>query len=348
MNKIEVLGKYSLCDKSWSNNDALRKISLAIANYDEIKNCDNEMYEYIILCYGCRLEDHSKDGYTIKNSAAHINRILNYYKGKNCNVRVKYVMLDKDAPLKEDGLVLAKYINQLCKDSNCNSVNIVGHSKAGVMFFDMIKHLDNNSLSKTNLYNVAVPYTGTKMASPKFIYNDIKIIIDSQIKNKDLADKIYKSTINFYEGISSNSHMDYDISLPGGVQEDRLDRYDSSIIENIFSKENINAMKNLNSFQNYITGIDETTLPRAIFTGDFTGIGLCIIDDVLMDRKSDGFVCSDAQRKVSNYMHNSHRIISGAHHGILSDELYCNRIFSDIYDNIEQNNEKKFVRGLVK
>ena len=106
----------------------------------------------------------------------------------------------------------------------------------------MIKYIDINNRGKINLYDIATPYLGTKMASPKFIYNDIKLFIDRHIPNKTLATNVYSWLIKFYEGISSNSHMDYDISLPNGIPDNKLKNYDENLIKNLMHNDNIDAI----------------------------------------------------------------------------------------------------------
>jgi hypothetical protein len=346
VDKIEVLGKFSLEKKDWYNDLESRKISLSLANYDEIKNIDSDSYNYIIYSYGSRLEDHSPDGFNIKNNQANVDKILNYYNGKNCNIKVKFIMLDKDAPLREDGILLAQYINNLCLDSKCNSINIIAYSKSGVMFFDMIKYLNHECYKKINLYNVATPYTGTKMASPKFIYKDIETFINSHIFNEYLSNKVYNALISFYESISSNSHMDYDIALPGGVLDDRLDKYDESFIRSLLVDDNISVIKMLNRFSNYTTGIDDSTLRRALRTCNFNGVGMCLINDILMGKNSDGFVHTLSEEEISKYINVDNKYIKGAHHDLTSDSLYFNQVLSDMCDDILEDNEKKLIRKL--
>lgn len=348
MGKIEIIGKYNLYNNNWFfGNNNFNEISLAIANYEPIKNNDSEKYNYIIYCYGSRVENHSKNAYNIKEKQAHVDNILNYFKTKNHNIIVKFIMLDKDAPLKEDGIVLANYINSLCNNGNCNSVNLLGYSKSGVMFFEMIKHIKIKNFSKINLYNIATPYLGTKMASPKIIYADVKTFVDNHISNKQLADKIYNHLIKFYESISSNSHMDYDIALEDGVPKDKLDKYDDTLIKGLLLQDNINAIKSLNRLENFTTGIDNTTLRRALMTANFNGIGMCLIDDMLMGKDSDGFVHTKSEEVISNYLDVSSQHIKGAHHDLMSDNLYYSGILYNLSDNLSEDREKSLTKKRI-
>ena len=77
MGKIEIIGKYNLYDSNWIyGNNERNDISLAIANYESIKNNDSNKYNYIIYCYGSRVENHSKDAYNIKEKQAYVNNII--------------------------------------------------------------------------------------------------------------------------------------------------------------------------------------------------------------------------------------------------------------------------------
>lgn len=346
MGKIEIIGKYNLYDNNWiyGNNES-NDISLAVANYEPIRNNDSDKYDYIIYCYGSRVENHSKDAINIKEKKAYVNNILNYFKTKKHNVIVKFIMLDRDAPLKEDGVILADYINGLCNRADCNSINILGYSKGGVMFFDMIKHINKKNRVKINLYNAATPYMGTKMASPKILYKDVKGFINGHISNKDLANKIYAYLINFYESISSNSHMDYDIAIEDGIPEDRLDKYDDTLIKYLLLQDNIDAIKSINRFENFTTGINDDTLKRAIMTANFTGIGMCLIDDMLMGKNSDGFVHTSSEEAISNYLDVNNKHIKGAHHDLMSDNLYYNEILYNINENLIEDREKILIKN---
>lgn len=345
MGKIDIIGKYNLDNNSWSSADKNNsQISLAVASYDFIKNNDSDSYSYIIYCYGSRVENHSKDSLNINDNQAYVNKIIDYFKKKKHNIIVKFIMLDKDAPLRKDGMVIANYINNICDDKNCISVNLLGHSKSGVMFFDMIKYIEKKNYNKINLYNMATPYLGTKMASPKFIYNDIKVFIDSHISNKLIATKVYDSLIRLYESISSNSHMDYDIALPNGVLKNNINNYDETLIRGLLNVENIDAIKSINRFHNFITGIDNTTLKRALTSGNFIGMAMCIINDLFMDKVSDGFVPMSSEEVVSKYIDHTNINIKGAHHLLMSDNSYYNEVLYQINKNLNEDLTKKLIK----
>lgn len=340
MEKIEILGKYNLTENSWGEvNKDNRRDSLAISNYEPIINKEEETkYDYIIHCRGSRLEDHSKDGYHISDNAGHIDGIIEYFKNKDTNIIIKFVMLDNDAPLRENGRFLAYYINSLCKNINCNSINIIACSKAGVTFFNSIKYINSEYYKKINLYNVVTPYEGTMMASPELVYEAINNLMSRQFTRLFKNFGIQELT-KLYESISSKSHMDYDIGL---LDKNSSCNYDASLIRNLFMKENINAIKSINNFRNYTAGIDNTTLKRAISIRNGYGIGMCLINEYLMGRGSDGLVHTWSEESISKYMDVNTSHIKGAHHDIMSDSVYRNEILFDIYDNLlEQRNLKR-------
>ena len=343
MAKIDIIGKYNKDQDKWSIDKDRTRTSLAIASYDPIIYDETKKIDYIIYCYGSRVENHSKDGSEISEKKAYVDKILNYFKSKKHNIIVKFVMLDKDSPLKNDGVELAEYINDLGALENCKSINIVGYSKSGVMFFDMIKYIDKRYYDKINLYNVATPYSGTKMASPKVLYNDVKIMVENHIPNKKMANMVYCGLIKFYESISSNSHMDYDISIPNGIPDNKLDNYDETLIKNLLLDENINAIKSINSFQNYLTCIDDTTLKRAMLTGNYIGIGMCLINDLIMNKNSDGFVPISSEKIISDYIDVDQIKINGAHHYFMSDSIYRDMLLYNIDKRITEDDEKKII-----
>ena len=51
-----------------------------------------------------------------------------------------------------------------------------------------------------------------------------------------------------------------------------------------------------------ITGINKNTLKEAMCTMSLSGIGLCLLDDMFFDNKSDGMVYVDSQRKVEKFI----------------------------------------------
>ena len=341
MGEIECFGKWDLEKGIWIKNPGLkfRGRSFAIANYDKIIN-NNGRINYIIFARGSRVEDHSNDFSEIQEKEAGIEKIINHYRKCNDNYDIKLFLMDADAPIIEDAKFLAKYIDYLASLPTTNSINIIGLSKCSVMNFYVPSFFSNsNTYNKTNIFNIATPYNGTKLASPLIFYPEVKKVISSKIHNEKLADLIYIKLINMYEGISSNSHMDYDIAIPGGIPDSKKNVYDESLIKNIFSTNNIDAIKKLNSFKNFLTGIDQNTLKEAITMMNLTGIGLCILNDVFFNKQSDGMVYISSQKKVDNVLDIKSCKLVSAHHDVASNTRVINDVLHVVDDVIDEFNQ---------
>ena len=297
MGKIDIIAKWDLEKNKWTQSSDLKDIgrSFAIANYKKIIN-DNGKINYIIIDQGSRVEDHSKDFFNIKETEVGIDNVISHYERCNGNYDIKLFLMDADAPIIEDAKLFANYVEKLASLPNTNSVNIVGLSKCSVMNFYVPRFFKNSdTYKKTNIYNIASPYEGTKFASPKIFYPEIKRVFKSDI----LCNTLVK---NIYEKISSNSHMDYDIAIPGGIPAEKLHIYDESFIKNVFCTDNVEAVKRLNSFKNILTSIDSNVRKEAIKTLNFYGIALCLFDKMFFDGKSDGMVYTSSQRKVEDVL----------------------------------------------
>jgi len=348
MGQIQVFGKWNLEKGIWVKNPDEKDYgrSFAIANYDRIINDDGKI-DYIIFTHGSRVEDHSKDFFEIKEKKAGMKNIISHYQNSNGNYCIKLFLMDADAPIIEDARLLAKYVEMLATIPTTNSVNIIGLSKCSVMNFYLPRFFEKSTtFAKTNIYNIAAPYDGTKLASPLVFYPEVRKVISSKISNEKLSNTIYEKIVNFYEGISSNSHMDYDIAIPGGIPESKQHVYDETFIQNVFAADNVEAVKKLNSFKNFLTGIDSNTLKEAISTMNFTGIGLCILNDVFFDNKSDGMVYISSQQQVDDIMGiKSHQLVS-AHHDVPSNKRVMSDVLSVVDDTIGEFTEKQ--KSLIK
>ena len=269
MGYISIINKWNLEENKWqeplTKEDKGR--SASFANYKGIYNNVEAGIDYVILAYGTRLEDHSKNFQDIKDTKCGIDKIISYFENKNKNVNVQLYMMDTDAPIVEDAKLLAEYIDKLANQIGVNSINFVGLSKGGAMAFHIPKYFKNPaSFSKSNIYTVASPFEGTRMASPKIFYPDVKKLIISKLGDNKLSNSVYKALISFYESISSNSHMDYDIAMLGGIPDDKLHLYDDSLIKDMFSNQNINAITKVANYKNLVTGIDDKTLKESLKT----------------------------------------------------------------------------------
>lgn len=343
MGKINVYAKWDLKENKWiMPRKELYGRCFAVAGYTGIINNISEKVNYIIIGAGTRVEDHSKDFSNINEKKLRIDTVINHYSRKNGNYCIRAFLMDADAPIIEDAKLLAEYVDALAVLPTTNSINIIGLSKSSDMNFYMPRFFkEMESFRKTNMFNIAPPYTGTRLASPLLFYPDVKKFIVSKLGDTMLASLVYNSLIKVYEGVSSNSHMDYDIAIPGGIPKEKYNFYDESFIKNIFSNENIQAIKNLNSFKNIITGIDKDTWKEAIRTGNFTGLGLCLLDDIFFENKSDGMVYVDAQREVENVLDIKSHVLKSTHHDVNSNTRAFREVLGIVDDTLEENEEKK-------
>lgn len=343
MGKVEFSRKWDIEKCIWDKYPSLDKVgrSFSIVNYDSIINNDGQI-DYIIINHGSRVEDHSKDFINVKDKEVRIDQVISHYERCDGNYSIKLFLMDADAPLVEQSKLLSSYIEFLASMPNTNSVNLVGLSKGSIVNFYVPSFMSNlESFNKVNVYNIAAPYDGTKLASPLVFYPEVEKLISSKIRNSKLSNLIYKKLIDVYEGVSSNSHMDYDIAINGGIPDSKSTVYDESFIRNVFSNKNLEAIKRLQSFRNLITGIDENTLKEAISTMNLTGIGLCILDDLFFDNKSDGMVYVDSQRKVESVLDISSYKLVSAHHDVCTNLRVMNDILCVVDDTILEYDEKK-------
>lgn len=345
MGVIKYASKWNRQFKKWEtpeHNEKFRSFAVGsyLSEFDTILNSSEPEYNYVIISYGFRVEDHSNDTYKINKYEFFIDRFVDYFMNNSkSNYIVRYVMLDADAPLVEEAKKLASYIDNLASIPGTKSINIVGLSKCGAINMYAPKYLKNSkSYELTHIYNIATPYSGTTMASPLYFYPKIKELVTSKFGDNAISNFIYKKLVDFYESRSSNSHMDYDIAKLGGVSEDKKDNYDEEFIKNIFSDENIEALKKINGFENFTTHIDKDVIKKAIQTGDFNTIGLCILNSWFFDKKSDGFVLTSDQSLVENYLEVKSKELASSHMIMTSDSL--DTVLESINENVEEKKER--------
>lgn len=345
MKNVESVAKYSL-DKDEFIFDvpaAERGTAYSIASFEDIINDEeSDSFDYIIFIDGYRLENVTNNYDTVKDSKTAVKNILDYYKRQKRNVRLKQIFVDKDAPLEKDAILLANLVDKNSVMDNCKSVNVIGHSKGGTVAFNMPKYyVEPISFKKTNLYTVAVPFSGCIMASPKLFYPSIKSLIFKAIPNTDLAEKVYNKVVEFYESISSNSHMDNDVAKENGVFEKYADRYDINYVRNMFNLKNINAIKKLNHYQNIQTGIDDKTLLDSIIKGDFISIGLCLVDKYLIYELSDGFVEVSSQKAVEDKIEQGNTTFTSTTHNLLMQRKNTDKLCQIIEDTLLESEARE-------
>ena len=345
MSKVDIMGKWDIENEVWfvPESNKAKGRSLAIANYEPIINSGLDSNDYLIICIGFRLENVSINKKTISDKQYNINQIINYFEKTHKNIYIKCVLFDSDAPLKESGRKLGQYIDSLAAQPNTNSINIIGFSKGGVMCFDMTKSLKSGfCLQKTNLFTIATPFTGTLFASPKLLFEQLNEGIQTRTGNQYLSNAVTEVLKPIYGMVSSNSHMDYDIAIPHSIPEELLDFYDPSLIENIFAKENLLAIKQLLTYRNIYTGITKSTLKECLQNRDLLGVGLCLLNDIIYDEPADGFITLNSQQAVEQYFENiATSTLYSTTHSVFSNPRALTTICSIVNDTIDETDEKK-------
>ena len=258
--------------------------------------------------------------------------------------------MDKDAPIVEDAKKVASFIDLLNADGNTKSVTLLSLSKGCCLATYVPRFIKKeDSLKKLNVINVAAPYEGTIMASPRIFYPMMKKLFCNN-------ETIYKIFKNVYESISSNSHMDYDIAIKDGIclqsyntfsnefynefdfnkilnnkellklikemTNSPYKYYDSSFIRDIFSKENMDALSSAKSFTNITTGIDKDTLGNQIKAFNLVGIALCLLNKLFLEGKGDGLVKTSSEKLIEDYLDIESIHIPSMHHDIASTKEF--------------------------
>ena len=350
MGVIHPVAKWNLEKNIWEKTNAQNvRRAFCFGRYEDVINDESTQdFHYIIIAEGSRTEDHTKDPENISDRELNINRVREFLKKQPYNYKVILFLMDADAPIIEDAKLFASKIDDYASEEHCKTVNLVGISKCGAMGFNIPKFFKKEqTFQKTNLYTIAVPYDGTKLASPKILFPEVETWVVGILGGNKFSSFVAKKLWSIQENINSNSHMDFDIAIPGGLFNDQLSKYDPTFIENMFSVENLNAQAKLRSHINIETGIDGWTLPEAIVKGDLTGIGLCMINGFFFNKKSDGLVLISSQEKIADYIPNVSRVkLKSAHHAVMTNARLVNDILQIVEQTIEEQIEKEKVRLL--
>ena len=255
MSHITPIAKYDEDKKEFST---IVSASQRIFAYSTIRRTvifdeSNDHFDYIIFANGNRVKDISRDGRHPYQERDYTQKIANYFRNKKKNVIIEHLLVDKDAPLDVDSRLFANYVDSLSDQENIDTISLIGHSKCGNVFFNMPKYFrKEQSFAKTSLITTATPFQGCLIASPKIFLKGVKEVVEAKLPTP-LSGVVYQALENYYNGISSHSHMDNDIALPGYTS----DKYDPEFIRGMFDIANINAVKRLRYYYNFITGIDD-------------------------------------------------------------------------------------------
>lgn len=346
---VETLGKYDIKTDRWRKPLSIYEQgrSFSIGTFDIIKNNDNDDYNYIIIQRGARLENLTKNTEIITEEKAYLDKIISYLKTKNNNYIIKMYYMDADAPLIKQAEYLASYIDKLSLDLKAQTINLLAMSKCGAMNFYVPKNFKNSeSFKKTNLYTIASTFEPNILASPKIMYTELKELIYSKLGDNTISNKILKKLLSIYYSVNSNSHMDYDIAYTEGIPDEKVHLADKTFIENIFSQENLDGVSKLKTYKNFITGITNKTFKNSLLTKNYYGLGLCVLDDIIYQNKSDGMVPTSTQRLVESYIDTKSYKLDSAHHDVMSIKKSISDICYVMDETInEQNNVKIKVKN---
>ncbi len=121
MGQIKGIAKWDLETNGWRDiaSQADKRKALSIASYrDVIHDESDNGFHYILIADGYRVENLSKNAETISDRKDGIKRVINYFEKKKDNYRIQLLLIDNDAPLKEEGKYFASYIDSLAESDN--------------------------------------------------------------------------------------------------------------------------------------------------------------------------------------------------------------------------------------
>ena len=337
MSNIKPIQKWDLKRECWRQVETLedKKKALSVVPLGNIIHRENEPFNYIIIADGYRVENVSKDASTVSKRRKDLSNVLRYFEGKKENYYIELLLIDNDAPLSEESRAFALYIDNLANHPSARTINYVGFSKCGVIGLDMLKYFKNpQTFSKTRVYSVSSPYRGTIFASPKAFIAETRKIIVAKLGDNALSTKVADALEKKYRRVLSNSHMDLDIAIRGGVPDDMFACYDPRFLKDIFSEANIAHAKKVSHYQNICTRVDSSTLKNAIRYGNLESLGLCIVNDVLMGGNSDGIVSYESQSAIEDHFDDEHKssVIIPSTHNSLSIPVYADELFDIVHD----------------
>ena len=331
MAKIEHIVKWNKKTSSWQNPTPENYgNSFSISTYEPILNDPFDGFNYIIIASGSRLERNTNNFINIDEKIYRMDNVIEHYKNQKGNYIIQCFFIDKDAPIIETAKKFANYIDSLSINPSTKTINIMGVSKCGAMSFYTPRFFkQQESFDKTNIFNVAVPYQGTKFASPKIILSEARKYTKKLFGNTPIANIVFQKLKNEYLSGCSYSHMDYDVALQDSIGGIHKALYDKQFIKNMFCTENIDAIKQIHSFHNFTTQIDNQTLPEAIKTLNTWGISLCILNEIFFSGQADGLVPFESQKSIDDFIQKE-SIHLQSHHDVNTNIRACNQILTEI------------------
>lgn len=338
MGVIIPVRKWNLKNSSWDKVESHedRMCAYSIVSYGDVKHDDGGEVNYIIIADGCRVENHTRNPRRILESTAGISNVIQYFENKQGNYRIELILVDKDAPLDEESKRIAHYIDCLSGMDNVKTINFLGFSKCGVLAFNMMKYFKReSSLSKARVYSISSPYRGTVMTSPLYFEQKLKLVVEKILGKNVLSQKIIEYVVNIYRKTLSNSHMDYDIAQVGGVPNSQIGNYDADFLGEIFSCENIEAAKRVAHYENIFTHIERKAIIEAIKSLNIGGLGMILLDKLILEGDSDGLVGLDSQVSIVEHVEDLKYFHLVSVHNSLRMSETSRQILDRVADGIE-------------
>ena len=352
------IAKYDLEKKKWKKpTDDEKGTCFSVAKYNtefgKKANSSEPNFDYFILLDGLRVENYSKTGIYSGNSGWSMGNYMRELDKSNGRIKALSILVDKDGPLEDEARFLAHKINQLKEMDHCQNIYVLGNSKCGTMTVSMLKYLQDTNLTKLHVSSALAPYLGTIMASPTILYKKADEVIakipttlskrfltylqqtkplsktQGLPKNETNISKLLK---NFHWKVFSQSHMDYDISLIGqdGVPEEHKSRYDENYLKNLFTKETLAKLKQID-FTNITTYCTPQTLNHSLKTFNKDALAAYLSSQVFFDEPNDGVVNLASSLYIEKICQNNHIPIStlsiqNGHHSVSTDPRMIQQI----------------------
>lgn len=339
MGNVRHVFKWDMKKGLWTEvkeKDTRKGQALSLVDFGNIIHDEKKGINYIIVADGCKLDNHSADGETVDANKSGIANVISYFENRKDNYRIGLWLIDEEAPLVEQSRITASFISQLAEKKYVSTINFIGLSKCGVMALDLTKYLVGSAArTKTRIYSVSAPYKGATVAGPLMFEQEVSQLVKTKLGNTKMSEKIVESVMRYYYGIHSCSHMELDISLPEGVPQGFQKFYDSSFLDNIFSKRNIMGACRVAHFQNICTKIEKDTFKETMRARNYGELGMFVLNDLIYKGNSDGLVDIASQREVEKHIKGiGESVLIPSTHHILKTPVYANQLLEIVDENM--------------
>ena len=84
------------------------------------------------------------------------------------------------------------------------------------------------------------------------------------------------------------------------------------------------------TFDDIMDCADEKSLPEALATFNYWGVGLCLLNNIFFGGKADGLVPYESQKSIDDILHMESIHLASSHHDVNTNIRVCNEILSEI------------------